>query len=302
MTDLAAAAQFVAAHGRLLERRRFAHLFATGADALDADTVLHALAAYRNPDGGIGLLEPDLRAPTSQPSAVLYALEVLHELDAPDAALASGALDWLQTVTNADGGVPFVLASARGWPHAPWWVPQDDPPSSLLMTAGVAAAAHRLGLRHPWVTDATDYVWAALPGVRPSDPYTFRYVINFLDAVAEGDRADAALDALAPLVPADGVLRVSAGAEGEALGALEVAPRPDHAGRRLFPDDLIERELDGLAAAQCDDGGWTFGWAAWNPAVAWEWRGMVTVEVLKTLRAYGRLEPQDDRGRAPAGA
>ena len=29
--------------------------------------------------------------------------------------------------------------------------------------------------------------------------------------------------------------------------------------------------------------------AAWNPAVAWEWRGAVTVGALHTLRAYGRL-------------
>jgi hypothetical protein len=293
MTDLAAAAQFVAAHGRLLERRRFAHLFGdgngTGAGTTDAAPVLAALAAYRNADGGIGLLEPDLRTPTSQPSAVLYALEVLDEIGAGDTALATEALDWLQTVTNDDGGVPFVLGSARGWPHAPWWTPQDDPPSSLLMTAGIAAAAHRLGLGHPWVAGASDYIWAALPGLTPRDPYAFRYAVRFLDAVPDRARAEAALDALAETVPADGVLRVSGGAEGETLGALEVAPRPDHAGRRLFPAALIEHELDALAAAQQEDGGWTFSWAAWSPAVAWEWRGVVTVDALKTLRADGRL-------------
>jgi hypothetical protein len=287
MTDLAAAEQFLAAHGRLLERRRFAHLF--GVDGTDARAVQTALDAYRNPDGGIGFLEPDLRTPASQPSAVLYALEILHELDTPDAPLATPALDWLQTATNDDGGVPFVLPTAKGWPHAPWWAPQDDPPSSLLMTAGVAAAVHRLGIEHSWVTGATDYVWNALATTEPSDPYTLRYAIGFLDAVPDRERADAGLDALKHLVPADGVLRVHAGAEGETLGALEVAPHPEHAGRRLFPDDLIERELDEVAGRQQDDGGWTFSWAAWNPAVAWEWRGMVTVEALKTLRAYGRL-------------
>jgi hypothetical protein len=274
-----------------------AHLFAD--DGTTTDTVLAALDAYVNPDGGVGLLEPDLRTPSSQPSAVLYALGVLEELGVSGAPLVAPALDWLQTVTDPDGGVPFVLPTAKGWPHAPWWAPQDDPPSSLLMTAGLAAAGHRLGVEHPWLATATEYVWPALQSVTPSDPYAFRYVIAFLDAVPDRARADAALDGLAHLVPADGVLRVRAGAEGETLGALEVAPRPEHAGRRLFPDDLIERELDALAAAQQDDGGWTFSWAAWNPAVAWEWRGMVTVEALKTLRAYGRLRAGDDR-TAPA--
>jgi hypothetical protein len=296
MTDLAAAEQFVASHGRLLERRRFAHHFGDG--GTDVDDVLSALAAYRNPDGGIGMLEPDLRTPASQPSAVLYALDILDELAVGDNPLATEALDWLQTVTNDDGGVPFVLPTAKGWPHAPWWAPQDDPPSSLLMTAGVAAAVHRLGLDHPWLAGATDYVWSTMSTVEPSDPYTFRYAINFLDAVPDRERAGAALDRLAHLVPGDGVLRVEAGTEGETLGALEVAPRPGHAGRRLFPDALIERELDALADGQQDDGGWVFTWAAWNPAVAWEWRGMVTVEALKTLRAYGRLADATAAGRA----
>ena len=65
-------------------------------------------------------------------------------------------------------------------------------------------------------------------------------------------------------------------------------PGPSHAARGLFDDAVIERELDRLAAEQQDDGGWTFSWGAWNPAVAWEWRGAVTVAALRTLKAYGR--------------
>src|SRR5262249_18976155 len=71
MPDLDAAAQFVHSNGRLLERRRFEHLFV----APDPDGVLRAVEAYKNSDGGVGAMEPDLRTPASQPSAVLYALE-----------------------------------------------------------------------------------------------------------------------------------------------------------------------------------------------------------------------------------
>jgi hypothetical protein len=290
MPDLAAAAQFVHGHGRLLERRRVDHLLGP---APDAEAVLRALDAYRNPDGGLGLLEPDLRTPTSQPSAVLYALEILAEIRgdiSPPDELTTGALDWIDTITNADGGIPFVLESAAGWPHAPWWTPQPDPPSSLLMTAGVAAAAHRLGLDHPWLTKAGDYVWAALEHLKLGDAYSFRYAVHFLDATPDRERAQPELDRLAERMPADGVLVVEQGVEGEALSPLDVAPRPDHAGRALFPDDLVERKLDELAAGQQPDGGWTFSWAAWNPAVAFEWRGMVTLNALTTLRAYGRLD------------
>jgi hypothetical protein len=290
MTDLAAAAQFVQTHGRLLERRRFQHLFS---GQPDANGVLRAVEAYRNADGGVGFLEPDIRTPASQPSAVLYAFEVLEEipeLSSKTTTLTTGALGWLQTITNDDGGIPFVLPTAKGWPHAPWWAPTDDPPSSLLMTAGVVATAYRLGLEHPWLDPATKYLWNAIADLQLSDPYAFRYTVHFLDAVPDRARAEAELDALRERMPQDGVLKVEAGVEGEVLSALEVAPRPDHAGRRLFPDALVDAQLDELAAAQKDDGGWDFTWAAWNPAVAFEWRGMVTIDALSTLRAYGRLE------------
>jgi hypothetical protein len=71
--DLAAAGRFMAKHARILDRRRFELL--TG--KTDASAVLAALSAYRNTDGGYGHgLEPDLRAPESQPSAALHAFEV----------------------------------------------------------------------------------------------------------------------------------------------------------------------------------------------------------------------------------
>jgi len=139
VTDLAAAAQFIAGHARLLERRRFGLFEGDGSP----ERVVAALTAYQNADGGIGHLEPDLRTPASQPACVLYALEVLHEAGVTGSTLATGALDWLSTVTSPDGGVPFLLASARGWPHAPWWVPEDDPPAALLMTAAITARPSR---------------------------------------------------------------------------------------------------------------------------------------------------------------
>jgi hypothetical protein len=289
MPDLAAARQFVHSHGRLLERRRFEHLY--GDAQGDPEPVLRALEAYKNSDGGLGFLEPDLRTPASQPSAVLYAFEVLEEI--PEAArpapLTTQALDWIATVTNDDGGIPFVLPSANGFDHAPWWAPADPAPSSLLMTAGVASVAHRLGLAHPWLDTANTYIWDQIRTLKLSDAYAFRYVVHFLDAVPDRARADAELDVLRDRVPDDGVIAVESGIEGETVGVLETAPRPASAGRRLFPAALAERELDELAAAQQDDGGWDFPWAAWNPAVAWEWRGMVTLIALDRLRANGRL-------------
>ena len=55
--DFDAAAAFVVANARVIDRRRFYRLFGDG----DARPVRDAVAAYRNDDGGFGhALEPDL--------------------------------------------------------------------------------------------------------------------------------------------------------------------------------------------------------------------------------------------------
>ena len=86
MTDTLAARRFVTLHARLIDRRR-----------MDGDPALirSALAAYRNPDGGFGYLEPDLPDPGSQPITALAALDLLHEIGtAPDDPLCGWLLRW----------------------------------------------------------------------------------------------------------------------------------------------------------------------------------------------------------------
>lgn len=285
MIDLDSARTFVHSHARLIERRRFQHVF----DGAPVELVLAALRAYRNPDGGFGALEPDLRTPDSQPIPVRYAMDILATVppDEERQSLALGSLDWLSTVTNDDGGVPFVLPSATEQPAAVWM--QPAPESSLLATAQLAAGALRLGLDHPWLTGAVGYCWERLDSVSTDDAYVFKYVVDLLDATPERDRADTEIERLAGLVPADGRIPVAGGAAGEELDPLVIAPWPDHAGARVLGSAALGPALDALEAGQGADGGWDFTWAKWNPAAAWEWRGVVTLEALLTLQAYGRL-------------
>jgi hypothetical protein len=290
MTDIDAARRFVALHARLIDRRR-----------LDGDPALtrSALAAYRNPDGGFGYLEPDLPDPGSQPITALAALELLHEIDAPpDDPLTAGLARWLETVTGPDGGLDFVLPyDAGAIPHAPWMAPPPERSSSLHMTAAVAAAAHRAGMgRGPgraWLERASAFVWERLEGPGPRAGYETKYAIGFLDAVPERGRAEAALDTIAGTLASREAIAVPGGTEGEALTALTIAPWPGHAGRRLFDAGAIERQLDELAGGQQADGGWTFDWLAWNDAVTWAWRGKLTVDALRTLAANGRAGAAD---------
>jgi hypothetical protein len=284
MIDFDAATTFVWERARLLDRHRFAHLFLGGPRA----PVLAALAAYANPDGGFGhALEPDLRAPASQPAAALAALEVLHEIGALDDPLATRLEDWLTSVSVPDGGVPFVLP-LDGYPHAPWMRPDAHGASSLLLTPAIAAILLAHGRPHPWLERAVARCWSGVEDAPPASAYELRFALAFLEPVPDRRRAEAALASLHESVSA--FVTLEPGADGEVHTPLDVAPRPDSAGRRFFSPDLVERHLDALEAAQQADGGWTFNWEAWSPGAAHEWRGAVTIHALEVLRWNGRLE------------
>ncbi|GAB4129757.1 MAG: hypothetical protein Fur005_38840 [Roseiflexaceae bacterium] len=115
-TSFERAEAFIWGNARLIERRLFEFHFRSGS----AQAVLTALSAYQNGDGGFGhVLEPDLRCPESQPVPTQHALEIL-DLIGRDTAMAQQICHFLQTISTADGGVPFVLPSANRYPHAPW--------------------------------------------------------------------------------------------------------------------------------------------------------------------------------------
>ncbi|GAA4371623.1 hypothetical protein GCM10023088_24280 [Actinomadura verrucosospora] len=280
-TGLARAAEFMRLNGRLIDRHRFALHF-RGAPAAP---LLAALRAYENPDGGYGhALEPDLRGEDSQPVPAQHALQTLHEAGADDDPAVARVADYLASITTDGGGVPFVLPTVRDAPHGPWWRTPDDPPGAINPTATLAGMLHRAGADHPWLGPATDFCWRYLeaPGAEPG-AYDVLAVLTFLDHVPDRDRAETAFTRVRDLLAAH--------AASDHQGPLDFAPAPGGYGHRLFAADDIDAALDALIDEQGDDGGWDVAFPIWTPVTGPEWRGHVTVEHLKTLRAYGRLKP-----------
>lgn len=283
--DLDKATEFIWSTARLLDRRRFAYLFLDG----DSQAVLAALHPYQNPDGGFGSgLEPDLRGPVSQPVPTWTALCVLDETGTMGDPLVRSICDYLPSITTREGGVPFVLPSVRDYPHAPWWETEDNPPASLNPTAAIAALLHKHHLEHPWLNTATEYCWRQIDLLDQTSPYEMRAVLPFLDYVPDRRRAEAAFDHIGPKILEQKLVALTPTTEDDTHSPLSFAPRPECLARRLFADDVIETHLDDLAASQQEDGGWKFNWLAWNPAAALEWRAVVAIETLVTLKAYGR--------------
>jgi hypothetical protein len=282
MIDITAAAGFMDTHARLLDRRRFDALV----DGAPPDGLLAALAAYRNPDGGFGwALEPDLRAPGSQPAGALHAFETLADA-AVVSPMAADLCDWLDSVTLPDGGLPFALAGADSPGTARWWAGADPTSSSLHITSAVCAYAHGVpeAAEHPWLQRATEYCLREIAALKePRGAHQLSFALQLLDAVD----AAAELERLARFLPPSGELAVPGGLPDEKLRPLDHSPKPGPLRRHIAPE-AIERDLDRLAAEQQADGGWEIDFAAASPAAALEWRGYVTVRAIAVLRANGR--------------
>jgi hypothetical protein len=287
--DVDAAARFLAANARVLDRRRFERVFLGG----DARPVRDAVAAFRNSDGGFGhALEPDGRMPESQPPTVAMALSTLDEADAWDVELVAGACEWLAANAPAEGGASFVEPPVEGWPRAPWWEADEGRPASLLTTGQIAGTLHARRFEHRWLDGATDLLWQRIDDLDYLDdpgPYAFRGLLSFLQHVPDRGRAEQAVERIGRLLFERDLVALDPDAEGEVHTPLDFAPNPDSIGRRLFDEATIAAHLDHLARSQADDGGWTFNWPAWSPVATAEWRGSLTVRALRTLRANGRI-------------
>jgi hypothetical protein len=132
-----------------------------------------------------------------------------------------------------------------------------------------------------------------------SHPYEIEAAVTFLDSAPDRPRAEAAADRLGRLVREQrlAVLEprrlaaypVASGyAPGEYHFPYDYARTPGSLARAWFTDEEMSRALDHLASEQQEDGGWPVRWRRWAPGTALECRPMVTIEALRTLRAYGR--------------
>jgi len=281
----ARAEEFVWKNARLVDRRRYEYHFCGGS----RERVLAALRGYVNPDGGFGhALEPDLRSPECQPVFQEAGLRILDEVGFDD-TIVEGLMHYLPTITTDEGGIPGVLPSARAYPRAPWWEPEDHPAARLMPTAAIAGYLHRNGVHAPWLDRATGFCWEALEEGQPSEVHDLLHGLVFLENVPERDRAQRILEPLGERILAAGLVCLDPHDQGYVQKPLAWAPRPESWCRRLFEASVIEEHLDAFAALQQEDGGWSISWSAVSPACELEWRGFHTVDALLLLRAYGRL-------------
>jgi hypothetical protein len=290
--DLVAAKSFMATHARVLDRRRLELVLGEA----DSSAVLAAVDGYRNPDGGYGWgLEPDLRAPESQPGGALHAFEVFEDVAPARTRRAVELCDWLAGITLPDGGIPFALPVGDPAGCAPFWAQADPSTSALQSTAFVTGVALRVAAHdpavaaHPWLKTATRYCFDAIGALTTAPPaIALSFAVQVLDA-AHDTHPEAAelLERLGRFIPDDGLVHVDGGADDEYMRPLDFAPTPGRPARELFTREAIDADLRRMAGGQQDDGGWRVDFGSFSPAADLEWRGYMTVHAVSILRRNG---------------
>lgn len=288
-SSFAAADRFLLSQARLLERR----LFATQFLGQPAGRVVDALRGYQNDDGGFGhALEPDTRCPASLPIYVEQAFQALAAVNTTDASMVGRACDYLAAVAqaaDAGGAVPPAFAVIESFPRAAHWTEWTYAPG-LNPTAGLTGLLYKLGADHRWRAAGTEYCWRQLEsGAAIGDAHSLSEVFLFLEHVPDRDRADKYAAALAESLASVPMFHLDPGAEGYGLSPLHLAPTATSRWRSLFTDEQIDGHLDKLQRSQQPDGGWPISWEPPSEAATLEWRGIVTLQALRTLTSYGRM-------------
>jgi hypothetical protein len=289
---IAAGHRFLLSQARLLEQR----LFATAFLGESGTHVVDALRGYQNDDGGFGhALEPDKRCPASLPIDVEAAFQAIAAAGAADEIMIKRACDFLAATAaqaGADGAVPAAFDVIERFPRAAHWTDWTYAPA-LNPTAGLAGLLYQLGFDHPWRTQATEYCWRQLAaGIWPHDAHTLSEVMIFLAHVPDRDRADQQAREIAGHLADVEMFHLDPDAEGYGLTPLHLAPESGSRWRRLFTDAQIDGHLDRLLNSQQEDGGWPISWEPPSQAAILEWRGIVTLQALRTLTSYGRVGPR----------
>lgn len=296
------AARFLREQARPLEKALFAYYFERGSRT----NVLAALVPYQNPDGGFGHgLEPDLRTAASSVIATITALDVMRRVRADeDTPGLPAALAYLVDAYDVERERwPIVPPEVEDAPHAPWWTYEDSEENFRGFWANPRAAVvaylqqfHRLapspfleGARQAVVDDLMRYA-------QHMEMHDFLSFLTLLETPSLPREAhESVLDKLRRALPQSAVLD-PAQWDGYGMRPLDAVYMPKSPLAGVIDDDILAANLDHEIACQESDGSWAPNWS-WDfiDADAWaaaerEWRGVLTLRKLLTLRAYGRIE------------
>jgi len=297
------AEHFMNTQSRELERVLFVYHFRPHETA-QAD-VLDALSRFQNADGGFGhALEPDVRMPQSSVVATKYALQILLDVRASKTEpLVRKAIAYLLEQFDAPKGVwPLVDELVMFAPHASWWDFDGLEGEFGSFQVNPKAGILRCLLEYPSVVPegvADSVLESLMTRVEslPEDMALFD-AISLMQLLQAGTLDSEVGERLLERLSRSADQIVSRNPEewnSFAVMPMWLAPSPNAPLAELLAGP-IEHQLDFEIDNQNDDGSWSPRWS-WgdtdseNWAVAdMEWKGILTLAMLRSLRDFGRIE------------
>jgi hypothetical protein len=285
------ARQFLLIQGRKLEAALFLHEFENGSPS----EVYKQLADFQNADGGFGrALEPDLRCEASSALATTTALQILVRLNEQN--MIPNALRYLvSSYQSKRNGWDIIPREADESPRAIWWNygafenHWGNPNAEIVgylnqfpssQTEQLTSHLNEYALNHLHESCDLKEIHEMQCYLRWADTLPeslFREVSPKLDEFVDNC-----------------VVRNSLDREGYSGYPLMVVTSPESRYYAQYKE-VIPGDLDQLIQSQGEDGSWEPNWAwgrfddVWKRAKV-EWQGVLTLNALRTLRNFGRLE------------
>ncbi|MBX3064718.1 MAG: hypothetical protein KF726_17175 [Anaerolineae bacterium] len=283
---------------RPLERKLYLHHFAN----LPREEVITELARFQNADGGFGHgLEPDLRLPDSSVVATTIAFQHFAEIQAlkNDSMVINGCRYLRDQYDAASADWEIMPPNVDDAPHAPWWTyggnlseSKSNPRAEVIGYLYDYADQFPVEMRQQATESFVHYLLTHADDIEHHDLlcalrlYETAALPQAIKARIEGTLKEIALR----LVERDPAQWAIYGVQ-----PLTLVSTPDSMFAPLF-GDLLEANLDFVIDQLGEDGYWSPNWTwgaqwqeAWEQAKR-EWSGVMTLNNLRMLRAFGRLE------------
>jgi hypothetical protein len=297
------AKRFLQTEARELERRLFEFHF--GGEEGARRRVIEELASYQNPDGGFGrALEPDVRMQGSSVLATKFALQVLIDVQAPaqEKLVRDGIAYLLGAFDKGRAVWPIVPQEVMDAPHAPWWNVEGLEKEFGSYLANPKAGVVRCLLAYQELV-SRDFIEEVLVGLM-ENLERLPIEMSLFDAMSfllllQSDRLDDRYRAKLRSKMGETGAQIVASSPDQwltfAAKPLWLAPSPEAPLAEVL-ERLVQENLDFEIEHQNRDGSWSPTWS-WGTAYpeTWkeaerEWRGILTLAMLRSLRDYNRIE------------
>lgn len=293
------AEEYISTNCRPLEQARFNYLFKNG----NTNQVIEELKKFQNPDGGFGNgLEPDFLLPESSPLASSLAFQFLDEIAKPDENVLKKAIQYFESSFVKDRHGWFAVPKeVNSYPHAVWWNWDSEKRQTAIDDSWGNPSAEIIGYLWKFqgyvvkldikelAKHAIDYWNGKTDFESEHEAYCFVRLYKHLSPELAQQLEKTLIDATKKLVSLD------------PTSWSKYTPQPLHFASS--PDfflyetvkDAIGTNLDYLINSINDNGVWSPNWTWHQYETEWsqskvKWEGILTIQNLKTLAAYDRIE------------